>query len=71
MAKATSSELYERQRALRQRPAVVEAELLQLAGPEDGGDLAWCIECGQECGHRAAEEEERELEQLALFATVA
>ena len=41
MAIAASSELYKRQRALRQRLAVPEAELLRLAGPEDGGGLAW------------------------------
>ena len=41
MAEATSSGFYERQRALRQRLAVLEAELLRLAGPEDARDLAW------------------------------
>jgi hypothetical protein len=41
MAEATSSELYERQRALRQRLAVLKAELLRLAGPEHARDLAW------------------------------
>jgi hypothetical protein len=41
MAEATSSELYERQRALRQRLAVTEAELLRLAGPEDARGLGW------------------------------
>jgi hypothetical protein len=40
MAKA-SSELYERQRALRRRLAVPEAELLRLAGPEDARGLGW------------------------------
>jgi hypothetical protein len=37
MAKATSSEFYERQQALQLR----EAELLHLAEPEDGPALAW------------------------------
>ena len=41
MAEATSSGFYERQRALRQRLAVLKAELLRLAGPEDRGGLAW------------------------------
>jgi hypothetical protein len=41
MTKATSSGFYERQRALRQRLAVLEAELLRLAGPEDGAGLGW------------------------------
>jgi hypothetical protein len=42
MAKATSSsEFYERQRALRQRLVVLKAELLPLAEPEDARDLAW------------------------------
>jgi hypothetical protein len=41
MAEAASSGLYERQRALRQRLAVLKAELLRLAGPEDAHDLGW------------------------------
>jgi hypothetical protein len=41
MAEATSSGFYERQRALRQRLAVPEAELLRLAGSEDARDLGW------------------------------
>jgi hypothetical protein len=43
MAEATSSEFYEQQRALRQRLAVLKAELLRLAGPPDGGGLAWFV----------------------------
>jgi hypothetical protein len=38
MAEATSSELYERQRL-----AVLERELLRLAGPEDVRDLGWFV----------------------------
>jgi hypothetical protein len=41
MAEATSSELHERQRALRQRLAVLKAGLLRLAGPGDARDLGW------------------------------
>jgi hypothetical protein len=41
MTEATSSGFYERQRALRQRLAVLETELLRLAGPEDARDLGW------------------------------
>ena len=42
MAEATSSsEFYERQRALRRRLVVLKAELLRLAGPEDARDLGW------------------------------
>jgi hypothetical protein len=41
MAEATSSGFYERQRALRQRLAVLKAQLLWLAGPADARDLAW------------------------------
>jgi hypothetical protein len=41
MTEATASGFYERQRALRQCLAVLKAELLRLAGPEDGGDLGW------------------------------
>jgi hypothetical protein len=39
MTEATSSGFYERQRALRQRQAVLE--LLRLAGPEDARGLGW------------------------------
>jgi hypothetical protein len=41
MTEATSSGFYEQQRALRQRLAVLETELLRLAGPEDARDLGW------------------------------
>jgi hypothetical protein len=41
MTEATSAGFYEWQRALRQRLAVTEAELLRLAGPEDARDLGW------------------------------
>jgi hypothetical protein len=41
MTEATSSGFYERQRALRQRLAVLERELLRLGGPADARDLAW------------------------------
>jgi hypothetical protein len=41
MAKAMSLGFYGRQRALRQRLAVLEAEPLRLAGPEDGTALGW------------------------------
>jgi hypothetical protein len=41
MAEATSSGFYERQRALRQRLAVLKAELLRLAGPLSGEALDW------------------------------
>jgi hypothetical protein len=41
MTEATSSGFYERQRALRQRLAVLERELLRLTGPEDARGLGW------------------------------
>jgi hypothetical protein len=41
MTEATSSGFYERQRALRQRLVVPEAELFRLARPESGEGLAW------------------------------
>jgi hypothetical protein len=41
MTEATSSGFYEQQRALRQRLAVLETELLRLAGPDDARGLAW------------------------------
>jgi hypothetical protein len=41
MAEATSLGFYERLRALRQRLAELEAELLRLAGPLSGEGLAW------------------------------
>jgi hypothetical protein len=41
MTEATASGFYERQRALRQCLAMFKAELLRLAGPDSGADLAW------------------------------
>ena len=41
MAEAMSSGFYERQRALPQRLAVLERELLRLAGPDDARELGW------------------------------
>jgi hypothetical protein len=43
MAEATSSGFYERQRALQQHLAVLEAELLRLAGPEHARGLGWFV----------------------------
>jgi hypothetical protein len=43
MTEATASGFYERQRALRQCLAMFKAELLRLAGPEDGGGLGWFV----------------------------